>query len=135
MSLKAEVDKAWTNVISPLFEEFSTEILVQSVDVGATDVDPVYDEPVSTKVFTDPVAIRARIKLAKEQMVLPGGEFIEIDGKVTVRSSELESNGIDLEIGARITFQNARYTVVHRAARAEVADNFLLTKVAIQKEE
>jgi len=54
---------------------------------------------------------------------------------VTVRTDELEAKGLALELGARVTFQGERYTVVHREARAEVAEKFLLTRVAVRKEE
>ncbi len=134
MGLREEVHTAWDNVLSPFFEELSTEVLVQSVDAASTQTDPLYDEPVSTTLFTDPVPVRARVKLEKERLVLPGGEAVEIDGRVTVRTDELEAKGLALELGARVTFQSERYTVVHREARAEVAEKFLLTRVAVQKE-
>ena len=135
MGIKDEVNKAWDNVLSPFFEEFSTEVLVQSVDTASTQTDPLYDEPSSAKVFTDPVPVRARVKLEKERLALGGGEAVEIDGRVTVRTDELEAKGLTLDIGARVTFQGERYTVVHREARAEVAEKFLLTRVAVRKEE
>jgi hypothetical protein len=135
MGIKDEVNKAWDNVLSPFFEELSTEVLVQSVDAASTQTDPLYDEPSSMKVFTDPVPVRARVKLEKERLVLGGGEAVEIDGRVTVRTDELEAKGLALDVGARVTFQGERYTVVHREARAEVAEKFLLTRVAVRKEE
>jgi hypothetical protein len=51
-----------------------------------------------------------------------------------VRTDELEAKGLALAVGARVTFQGERYTVVHREARAEVAERFLLTRVAVRKE-
>jgi hypothetical protein len=134
MGLKEEVHKAWDNVLSPIFEELSTEVLVQSVDTASTQKDPLYDEPSSTKVFTEPVPMRARVKLEKERLVLPGGEAVEIDGRVTVRTDELDTKGLALELGARVTIEGERYTVVHRETRAEVAEQFLLTRVAVRKE-
>ncbi len=134
MGIKEEVNKAWDNVLSPFFEELSAEVLVQSVDAASTPADPLYDEPSSTKVFTDPVPVRARVKLEKERLVLGGGEAVEIDGRVTVRTDELEAKGLALDVGARVTFQGERYTVVQREARAEVAERFLLTRVAVRKE-
>jgi len=134
MGIREEVNKAWDNVLSPFFEELSTEVLVETVDAASTQADPLYDEPVSTKAFTDPVPVRARVKLEKERLVLPGGEAVEIDGRVTVRTDEIEVKGLALEVGARVTFQGERYTVVHREARAEVAERFLLTRVAVRKE-
>ncbi len=104
MGLKEGVRSAWDKALSPLFEEFSAEVLVQSVDTASTVTDPLYGEPVQEKRFTDPVAVRARLKLEKDRLVLPGGEDIEIDGRITVRSDELEAQGIALEIGSRITF-------------------------------
>ena len=135
MGIREEVHNAWDNVLSPFFEELSTEVLVQSVDTASTSVDPLYDEPSSAKVFTDPVPVRARVKLEKERLVLGGGEAVEIDGRVTVRTDELEAKGLALDVGVRVTFQGERYTVVHREARAEVAEKFLLTRVAVRKEE
>jgi hypothetical protein len=134
MGIKEEVHKAWDNVLSPFFEELSTEVLLQSVDAAATQADPLYDEPVSATAFTDPVPVRARVKLEKERLVLPGGEEVEIDGRVTARTDELEAKGLALEVGARVTFGGERYTVVHREARAEVAERFLLTRAAVRKE-
>lgn len=134
MGVRDDVHTAWDNVLSPLFEELSTEVLVQSVDSASTQTDPLYDEPVTTTAFTDPVPVRARVKLEKDRLVLPGGEAVEIDGRVTVRTDELEAKGLALELGARVTIQGERYTVVHREARAEVAEKFLLTRVAVQKE-
>ncbi len=134
MGVKDEVNKAWDNILSPFFEELSTEVLVQAVDAASTEKDPLYDEPAAAKAFTDPVPVRARVKLEKERLVLPGGEAVEIDGRVTVRTDEIEAKGLDLDVGARVTFQGERYTVVHREARAEVAERFLLTRVAVRKE-
>ena len=135
MGIRDEVHNTWDNVLSPFFEELSTEVLVQSVDAASTPTDPLYDEPVATKVYTDPVSVRARVKLEKERLVLGGGEDVEIDGRITMRTDELEAKGLALEVGARVTFQGERYTVVHREARAEVAEKFLLTRVAVRKEE
>jgi len=134
MGLKQGVRAAWDKTLSPLFEEFSAEVLVQSVDTATTTIDPLYDEPVQEKRFTNPVAVRARLKLEKERLVLPGGEDIEIDGRITVRSDELEANSLALEIGSRLTFQGERYTVIHREARAELGEEFLLVRVAVVKE-
>jgi len=134
MGIRDEVDRAWDNVLSPFFAELSTEVMVQSVDTSSTQIDPLYGEPVSSKSFTDPVPVRARVKLERERLVLGGGEEVEIDGKVTVRTDELEAKGLVLDVGSRLTFQGERYTVVHKEARAEVADNFLLTRVDVRKE-
>ena len=135
MGVREEVHKVWDNVLSPFFEELSAEVLVQSVDAAGTQVDSLYDEPSGSKVFTDPIAVRARVKLEKERLVLGGGEEIEIDGRVTLRTDELEAKGVALGLGSRITFQGERFVVVHREARAEVAEKFLLTRVAIRREE
>ncbi|MBI2931817.1 MAG: hypothetical protein HYY16_09210 [Planctomycetes bacterium] len=134
MGIRDEVNKAWDNVLSPFFEELSTEVQIQTIDAASTQADPLYDEPVSAKAFTDPVPVRARVKLEKDRLVLPGGEAVEIDGRITVRTDELESKGLALDVGARVIFQGERYIVVHREARAEVAERFLLTRVAVRKE-
>ena len=134
MGLKEEVSRAWDEVLSPIFEEFSTEVLVQSVDVASTVPDALYDEPAAEKAFTPPVPIRARVKLGKDRLVLAGGEAIDVDGRVTVRADELAAKGISLEIGSRITFQGERFIAVHRETGAQVADDFLLVRVSIRKE-
>jgi hypothetical protein len=134
MGIREEVEKAWENVLSPLFGEFATEVQVQSVDVPATTTDPLYGEPADNKAFSDPVAIRARAKLEKERFVLPGGELIEIDGRVTVRKDELEAQGISMAIGSRIAFQGNRYIAVHREERAQVGDRYLLVRVGVRRE-
>ena len=134
MSVRQEVAGAWENVLSPLFEEFSEEVLVQSVDEAATQIDPLYDEPVQTKEFTDPVAIRARVKLERERAVLPGGEEIDIDGRVTVRTEEVTAAGITLDVGSRITIRGNRYTAVHQEGRADLGGQPLLTRVMIERE-
>ena len=134
MGLKQGVLSAWDKALSPLFEEFSAEVMVQSVDTASTVTDPLYGEPVQEKRFTDAVPVRARLKLEKDRLVLPGGEDIEIDGRITMRSDELEAQGLLLDIGSRITFQGERYTVVHREARAELGEEFLLIRVSVVKE-
>jgi len=133
MALKDEVGKAWDGVLSPLFEELSAEVLVQSVDPSSTQRDPVYGET-AAKAFTAPVSVRARVRLERDQLVLPGGSSVEIDGTVTVRTDELNTKGVNLDIGSRITFQGRRYAVVHRESRAEVADRFLLVRAGIREE-
>jgi hypothetical protein len=134
MGIREEVEKAWDNVLSPLFGEFSTEVMVQTADVPGTPADPLYGEPAGGKAFTDPVPLRARIKLEKERLVLPGGEAFEIDGRVTVRKDELLAKGLSLEIGSRIVFQGGRFIAIHREERAQVGDRYLLVRVAVRKE-
>jgi len=133
MGLKDEVGKAWDGVLSPLFEELSAEVLVQSVDLGLTQRDPVYGEA-TAKAFTAPVPVKARVRLERDQLVLPGGSSVEIDGTVTARTDELEAKGLALDLGSRITFQGRRYAVVHRESRAEVAERFLLIRAGIREE-
>ena len=133
MGLKDEVGKAWDGVLSPLFEELSAEVLVQSVDAAASQRDPVYGEA-QAKAFTAPVPLKARVRLERDQLVLPGGGSVEIDGTVTARTDELEAKGLALDLGSRITMQGRRYTVVHRESRAEVADRFLLVRAGIREE-
>lgn len=45
MGLKNEIGRAWDEVLSPLFEEFSVDVAVELLDVGATALDPVYATP------------------------------------------------------------------------------------------
>ena len=121
-------------MLSPIFGEFSTDVLIQQVDKASTQIDPLYKEPLADKVFTDPVTVRARVKLEKERLVLSGGEDVEADGRVTVRTSEIESKGLTLDLGSRITHQGTRYTVIHLEKKAQVDETFLLTRVAIRTE-
>ena len=134
MGLKDGVRAAWDKALSPLFEEFSAEVHIQSVDAASTNIDPLYGEPVAEKLFTDPVTVHARVKLERERLVLPGGEDIEIDGKITVRSDELEDKGVSLEIGSRIAFRGERFTVAHLETRGQVGEEFLLIRVAVVRE-
>ena len=134
MGLKQEVNKAWDQVLSPFFEEFSAEILVESVDESATSVDPLYGEPVAQKVFTTPVAIFARVRIEKERVVLPGGEQIDIDGRLTVRSDELGAKGVSMEVGSRVTANGERFTVRRTQGRAQVGERSLLIRVLLVRE-
>ena len=134
MGIRDVLGQAWDTVLSPLFAELSTEVLVQTVDPAATVTDPLYDEPVATPAFTAPVPVRARVRLQQERLVLGGGEAITVDGRVTLRTDELAAQGIALDLGARLTIQGTRYTVVHREGRATVAARTLLTRVAIRQE-
>lgn len=134
MGIRQEVERAWENVLSPMFEEFSTEVLVSEVDTAATQKDPLYDEPAAARIYTTPVAVRARVKLKQERLTLAGGEEIETDGRVTVRTDELAEKGLALPLGSRIEFGGERFVVVQKEARAEVGDVFLLTRVMVKRE-
>jgi len=46
MGLKEGVRSTWDKSLTPLFEEFSDEVLVRAADTTTTTVDPLYGEPV-----------------------------------------------------------------------------------------
>lgn len=134
MGIRQETERAWENVLSPMFEEFSTEVMINEVDTAATEKDPLYDEPAATRVYTTPIAVRARVKLKQERLTLVGGEEIETDGRVTIRTDELQEKGLALPLGSRIEFGGERFVVVQKETRAEVGDAFLLTRVMVKRE-
>ena len=134
MGLKAEVNRAWDEVLSPLFEEFSTDVLVEMLDKGATGKDPVYSEAVPAKLYRPPVSVKARVKLARERVISPGGEAEEIDGRAVFRTDELKVKNVTLDFGTRVTFQGEAFTVVRIAETAAVGERLLLTKVEFARE-
>ena len=134
MGLLQEVRRAWDGILSPMFGEFATEVLVQDVDVPGTAKDPVYDEAEGAKVFTAPVAVLARVRLGKSRQALDAGEAEDADGTLTARTDELSSKGVSLDPGARILFGGQRFVVVRREARAQVGEDFLLIRATLRRE-
>ena len=134
MGLKAEVDKAWEGVLSPLFAEFSAEVGVERLDTVSTATDPVYGDATPAKVYLPPVLVKARVKLVRERVVLPGGEDQEIDGRAVFRTDELSAQGLTLDFGTRVRVRNEAFTVVRVEASAGVGDRSLLTKVHLVRE-
>lgn len=132
MGIRDGIRHAWDDVLSPLFDEFATEVSVETLDKDTTATDELYDEAVETKEYLPPVALKARIKIAKERLVLPGGEFKDIDGKATFKTGDLKANGIQVDFGTRIGFKGKGYKVVHIEETSSVGDEFLLTKVFLE---
>lgn len=133
MGIKGEVMDAWTNTLSPLFTELSADVQVETLDEGQTVVDDLYDEPVETKSFKDPVTVKARVKIEKDRLVLPGGESKDVDGRMTFKTEELEEKGIDLDFGTRVTFADRKYVVIHIERTSQVEEEFLLTRVYLEE--
>ncbi len=134
MGLKSEVGRAWDEVLSPIFAELSVEVAVETLDASATERDPVYGEASPEKVYRPPVPVKARVKLARERVTLPGGASQEIDGRAVFRSDELAAKGLRLDFGARVTFQGEAFTVSRIEEAAAVGERRLLTKVLLVRE-
>ena len=131
--LKETVKGAWDGVLSPLFEEFSADVKIECLDPSTPEVDPVYGEPVAEKQYLPPVIMKARIKMANERLVKPGGEEVEADGRITLRTENLEASGATLDFSTRITAQGRRYAVAHIETAAQVGEEFLLTRVWLKE--
>jgi len=132
MGIKDEVMDAWSDVLSPLFDEFAADVSVEMLDESSTVTDDLYDEPVQTKNYKPPVTIKGRVKIEKDRLVLPSGESKDIDGRITFKTEDLRANGIQLDFGTRINFKGKNYIVIHIEETSEVGDEFLLTRVFLQ---
>jgi hypothetical protein len=133
MGLKDGVKAAWRGALSPLFEEFSDEVQVEVLDRSAPPLDPVYDEPVGEKQYLSPVTLRARWKLARERLVLPGGEEIDVEGRATLRTEDLAAAGVELDFASLVTVEGRRLAVAHIERAAQVGEEHLLTKVWLRE--
>jgi len=125
---------AWDNTLSPLFDEFAADVSVEVLDKDATVTDDLYDEETDEKVYKEPVVLKGRAKIGKDRLVLPGGESMDIDGRVTFKTEDLLAGGIDMDFGIRITFKGIPYIVIHFQETSEVGEDFLLTRVFLQEE-
>ena len=128
MGLKEGVKAAWDNALSPLFGEFAGEVQVECLDRTAPPVDPLYGEPTGEKQYLPPVVLKARWKLERERLVLPGGEEIDAEGRVTFRTEDLGAAGVELDFAALVAIDGTRYAVVHVETAAQVGEEHLLTK-------
>jgi hypothetical protein len=128
-SLARSVRAAWRGALSPLFEEFSGEVQVELLDRSQPPVDPVYGEATGAKRYLPPVTLRARWKLARERLVLPGGEEIDVEGRATLRTEDLAEAGVELDFAALVTLEGRRLAVAHIERAAQVGEEHLLTKV------
>ena len=129
MGIRDGIKDAWDDVLSPLFDEFASDVSIEVLDRNTTVKDDLYDEAVETKRYLPPVVIKGRVKIAKERLVLPGGEFKDIDGKATFKTEDLKANRIQMDFTTRIDFKGKSYSVVHIEETSGVGDEFLLTKV------
>jgi hypothetical protein len=131
MGLKETILEVWENVVSPMFAELGVEVDVEVLD-GATAVDPLYGEAVTQKEYGEPVVLKARAKIEKDRLTTPGGEEIDVDGRITFRTQELDENGVALDFGSLISLGSDKYTVVHMEKTAQVGNQFLLVKVWVK---
>lgn len=134
MGIRDEVMDAWDNTLSPLFDEFAAEVSVEVLDKDATVTDDLYDEETDGKVYKEPVVIKGRVKIGKDRLVLPGGESVDIDGRVTFKTEDLDAGAVDMDFGVRITFKGIPYIVIHIQETSEVGEEFLLTRVFLREE-
>jgi hypothetical protein len=133
MGLKDGVKAAWRGALSPLFGEFAGEVSVECIDRSVPGIDPVYGEPTGEKQYLPPVTLKARWKLERERLVLPGGEEIDVEGRVTFRTEDLEAAGVALDFASLVTVEGRRLAVAHIERRAQVGEEHLLTKVWVRE--
>jgi len=131
MGLKETILEVWENVVSPMFAELGAEVDVEVFE-PATAVDPLYGEARAQKEYAEPVILKARAKIEKDRLVTPGGESIDVDGRITFRTQELEEKGVALDFGSLVSLGGQKYTVVHIEKAAQVGDQFLLIKVWVK---
>ena len=134
MGLKEGVQAAWQGALSPLFAEFAGEVLIECLDRSAAQIDPVYGESTGAKEYLPAVALPARWKLARERMTLPGGEEIDVDGRVTLRTEDLAAAGIELDFATLVTVEGRRLVVAHIERRAQVGADHFLTKAWLKEQ-
>jgi len=135
MGLKDRIKQVWDEVMAPVFDDLATNVGVEVFDESATTVDELYGEAEGEKAFKDPVTLKARVKIERSRVVMPGGESEEIDGKVVFKTEDLEAASLVLDFGNRVTVGGASYVVVRIESAGQVGDQFLLTKAWLRKEE
>ncbi len=137
MGLRDGVKAAWRGTLSPLFGEFAGEVEVERLDRSAppagTEIDPLYGEPTGEKQYLPAVTLKARWKLERERLVLPGGEEIDVEGRVTLRTEDLAAAGVALDFASLITVEGRNLAVTHIERGAQVAEEHLLTKVWLRE--
>ena len=133
MGLKEGVKAAWRGALSPLFEEFAGDVEVESLDRSAPPVDPLYDEPTGEKQYLPAVPLKARWKLERERLVRPGGEEIDVEGRVTLRTEDLAAAGVTLDFASLVTVEGRKLAVAHIEKGAQVGAEHLLTKVWVRE--
>lgn len=133
MTIRDTILDAWDTVASPMFAELGEDISIEVLD-AETSVDPLYGEAATTKEYAEPVLIKARAIIEKDRLTTPGGEDINFDVRVTVRTEELEEKSVVLDFGSIVAIGGQKYIVVHIEKSAQVGDRYLLTKVWVRKE-
>jgi len=131
LTIRDTILDAWDTVASPMFAELGEDT---DIEVFAeTPVDPLYGEAAATKEYADPVSIKARVKIERDRLTTPGGEEIDVDGRITFRTDELEEKSIVIDFGSLVTVSGQKYTVVHMEKAAQVGDRYLLTKIWVRE--
>jgi hypothetical protein len=133
MGLKDGVKAVWRGALSPLFEEFAGAIHVELLDRSVPELDSVYDEPTSEKQYLPPVTLKARWKLERERLVLPGGGEIDVEGRVTLRTEDLAAAGIELDFASLVTVEGRKLAIAHIEGAAQVGGEHLLTKIWLKE--
>jgi hypothetical protein len=133
MGLKEGVTAAWRGALSPLFGEFAGDVSVEVLDRSTPALDPVYDEPVVPKQYLPPVSLKARWKLEQERLALPGGEVIDVEGRVTFRTEDLIAESVDLDFASLVTVEGRKLAIAHIEKRAQVGEEHLLTKLWLKE--
>ena len=133
MGLREGVKAAWGKALSPLFGEFAGEVQVEVVDASAPPLDPLYGEPSGEKQYLPPVTLKARVKLARERLVLPGGGSVDVEGRITVRTEDLADAGIEIDFSTLVTVRGERYAVAHVETAAQLGEEFLLTGIWLKE--
>jgi len=134
MGLKDGVKAAWRGALSPLFGEFAGEVQVECLDRSQPPVDPVYGEATGKKWYLAPVTLKARWSLERERLVLPGGEAVDTEGRVTLRTEDLAAAGVELDFAALVTVEGRRLAVAHIERAAQVGGEHLLTRVWLREQ-
>ncbi|MHC4249789.1 MAG: hypothetical protein ACYS9X_11740 [Planctomycetota bacterium] len=124
---------AWRGALSPLFGEFAGDVSVEVLDRSTPALDPVYDEPVVPKQYLPPVSLKARWKLEQERLALPGGEVIDVEGRVTFRTEDLIAESVDLDFASLVTVEGRKLAIAHIEKRAQVGEEHLLTKLWLKE--
>ena len=132
MGIRDGIKDAWEDVLSPLFDEFASDVSIEMLDKDTTVKDDLYDEPVEGKRYLPAIALKARVKIEKERFVLPGGEVIDTDGRATFKTEDLRANGIRLDFSTRVNFKGSVYSIAHIKETSSIGDEFLLTMVFLK---
>ncbi len=134
MGLREKVKAVWDEAMAPVFDDLAADVEVEVFDDAATTVDDLYGEAEGEKVFKPSVTLKARVKLERSRLVEPGGESVDVDGKVTFKTEDLEAENLALDFGNRVTIETTPYIVFRIESAGQVGDEFLLTKAWLRRE-